>query len=92
MPACGIWTTEAAKGRSRTSGNCEKCFKNVGGREFPAAGTRLPPERLRLDDGDDLVGAWIDDHDLLTNQNVVVTTPLRINHEDLLRERVHVHA
>jgi len=28
-----------------TGSNCEKCFKNVGGREFPAAGTGLP--RLR---------------------------------------------
>ena len=58
--------------------------------KMSAAGSSRPPvqdcrlERLRLDDSDDLVGAWIDDHDLLTNQNVVVTTPFWINHDDLL--------
>src|SRR5262245_41334995 len=49
-------------------------------------------ERLRLDDRDNLMGAWIDDHDLLTNQDIVVATPLRINHDDLPWQRVHVHA
>src|SRR6516162_5744692 len=48
-------------------------------------------EGLRLDDSDNLMGAWIDDHDLLTNQDVVVATPLRIDHDDLLWQRIQVH-
>ncbi len=55
------------------------------GREVPGRRYKIAAERLRLEDSDNLVRAWINDHDLVTDQNVVVTAPLRINHDDLLR-------
>jgi len=43
MPACGITDNEGSETVFPEPGPIvKKCFKNVGGREFPAAGTRLP--------------------------------------------------
>ena len=56
--------------------------------KIPAADslfTVIAIQRLRLDDGDDLVCARIDDHDLVTHQDVIVAAPLGINHDHLLR-------
>ena len=87
MPACGISNNEGqGSGVPGTGVNCEKYFKNVGGREVPGRRYKIAAlERLRLDDCDNLVRARIDDHDLLTDQNVVIATPFRIDDDDLLR-------
>jgi len=85
MPSCGISDNE---GSGTVFPEPAAIVKNVS--KMSAAGVPgrrykiAADERLRLDDGDNLVGAWIDDHDLLTNQDVVVATPFRINHDDLL--------
>jgi len=87
MPACGI-PDNGGPGSDvpGTGTNCEKCFKKFGGRELPGRRYKIAAiERLSLEDRDDLVGTWIDDHDLLTNQNVVVPAPFRIDDDDLLR-------
>ena len=59
--------------------------------KFPAA-LKLASERLGRNDGHDLVGPWADDHDLITDKDVVITTPLRIDHNHLLGQRVNMHA
>lgn len=53
--------------------------------KFPAANQLPSYFRLGFDDSDDLVRTRIDDHDFLADQNVIVTTPLWIYHDDLLR-------
>ena len=87
MPACGISNNEGqGSGVPGTGINYEKYFKNVGGREVPGRRYKIAAlESLRLDDCNNLVGARIDDHNLLTNQNVVVAAPFRIDDDDLLR-------
>ena len=87
MPACGISNNEGqGSGVPGTGVNCEKYFKNVGGREVPGRRDKIcARESLRHDDCNNLVGARIDDNNLLTNQNVVVATPFRIDDDDLLR-------
>jgi hypothetical protein len=42
-------------------------------------------ENLRLDNRDDLMRTRIDDHDLITHEDVIVTTPFRVNRDDLDR-------
>src|SRR5262249_39319585 len=49
-------------------------------------------EGLHLHDGDNLVRTWINNHDLIAHEDVVVTSPLGINNDHLLRERVQAHA
>ena len=87
MPACGISNNEGqGSGVPGTGINCEKYFKNVGGREGSgrrdknSARESLSHKYLKKK-----VGARIDDHNLLTNQNVVVAAPFRIDDDDLLR-------
>ena len=40
-------------------------------------------DALRVENGDDLVRARVDDEDLVADQDVVVTAPLGIDHEHL---------
>jgi hypothetical protein len=47
---------------------------------------------LRVEDGDDLVRSRIDDEDLVADQDVVVASPLRIDHEHFRRQRIETHA
>ena len=51
----------------------------------------LTRDMLRFEDGDDLVRSWIDDEDLVADQDIVVASPLRIDNDHLLRERVQAH-
>jgi len=85
MPACGIPDNGGHGAVFREPGPIVKnVSKNFGDRELP--GRRFAAiERLRLEDRDDLVGTGIDDNDLLTNQNVVVPAPFRVDDDDLLR-------
>jgi hypothetical protein len=87
MPACGIPDNGGHGAVFREPGPIVKnVSKSTGGRELPGRRYKIAAiERLRLEDRDDLVGTGIDDHDLLTNQNVVVTAPFRIDDDDLLR-------
>src|SRR5262249_33756093 len=93
MPACGISDNEGSRS---VFPEPAAIVKNVS--KMSAAGSSRPPvqdcrvERLRLDDRYNLMRAGIDDHDLLADQDVVIATPFRIDHEDLLWQRVHVHA
>src|SRR4249919_4364435 len=47
---------------------------------------------LRFEDGDDLVRARIDDEELVTDQDVVVASPLGIDYEHFRRQRIETHA
>src|SRR6478609_2230214 len=47
---------------------------------------------LRFEDGDDLVRSRIDDEDLVADQDVVVASPLRIDHEHFRWEWMETHA
>ena len=86
MPACGISNNEGRGAVFPEPASIVKNFKNVGGREVPGRRYKIAAlESLRLDDCNNLVGARIDDHNLLTNQNVVVAAPFRIDDDDLLR-------
>lgn len=83
MPACGI----------RDNGSRGIVFPEPGpvskkrsGREVPGRRLQIVAiKQLRFDDSDDLMRSWINDHDLLTHQDVVITAPLRIDHDHLLR-------
>ena len=89
MPACGI-RNNGARGAvfPEPASIVKNIFKNRrnGGRGVPGRRYKIAAlESLRLDDCNNLVGARIDDHNLLTNQNVVVAAPFRIDDDDLLR-------
>ena len=47
---------------------------------------------LRFEDGDDLMRSRIDDEDLVADQDVVVASPLGIDHEHFRRQRIETHA
>ena len=47
-------------------------------------------ENLRLDDCDDLMRTRIDDHDLITHENVVVAAPIRIDRDHFNGQRIHM--
>jgi hypothetical protein len=59
-----------------------------------SGGHRCPPDSLLtlqmldVDDVDDLERARVDHKDLVTDQNVLVTAPLRIDRDDFGRERM----
>ena len=52
----------------------------------------LRQQNLRFQYRDDLVCARIDNHDLVTDEDVVVAAPLGVDHEDFLRQRIEVDA
>src|SRR5262249_39384500 len=91
--------SEQRKERDRVPGTrmvLEKILNTVTKRQrpglLPAAGTRIiATERLRLNDSDNLVRARINDYNLITDQDVIISTPFRIDHDHFLRERVQSH-
>ncbi len=90
----GLRHSEQRKGTNGVPGtqtDFEKSFKTrrLNGKrpgKFPAA--RECRFVLRFDNSDDLVGTRINNHDLIADQDVVVTAPLWIDHDHLLRQRM----
>src|SRR4029453_17264170 len=92
-----IGTTEGAGPWSRNRQRFWKKFLKCG-EKMAAAGippgrrhTVIATERLRLNDSDNLVRARINDYDLITHQDVIISTPLRIDDDHFLRERMQAH-
>src|SRR5262245_13590576 len=91
--------SEQREERDRVPGTSKGFGKNFKcGDKMAAAGiapgrrhTVIAIEKLRLNDSDNLVRAWINDHDLVTHQDVIISTPFRIDDDHLLRERIQAH-
>src|SRR5579883_1465485 len=84
-----LWTTGANR---RQQGQDRRHGIEKGGQPARLFLSTWVALALHVENGDDLVGIGIDDHDLLANQDEVVAAPLGIDIDNLRRQRTDADA